>query len=520
MELTRSDGSTYRVPLAKARTEAVQFTVSEFAVALTTSQYFAKSTVDKALALCDDLPAVWAALNRGEISEYRARMITDEVACLDPDTATTVADEILPAAPGYTPAELKAALRHAVLKADPDAAFQRYAKALKNRRVTTRIDQDAMAWFSAYLTGAEMTRLMAIIDAHARAMPEDNGTLDNRRADALIGLVERGSALTNTPPPVTPQAATPEPATPQTGTPEPATSQAGTPEPAAPDTAATEPTDTEPSDTEPTDRTAEETDIPADQRPDRVDPLADSTVDPFQQQLTAQGEPVPTGTRLPEGNPFPGAIFGLKPNINVPHVSVPHVSVNVTIGAGTLLGLDNEPGYLAGYGHIPAPLSRHLAADATWRRMITDPASGTLLDLGHTTYKPSQRLREHVQERDQTCRYPGCQRKARGCDIDHATPWPIGTTSKDNLHCLCSYHHKLKTRGGWNAHLQPDGTCLWTSPTGRQWITRPPKPGGICPPTEAKPAPTIPSRTELLRDIAGLRPPGNTPQSTAGEPPF
>jgi hypothetical protein len=168
--------------------------------------------------------------------------------------------------------------------------------------------------------------------------------------------------------------------------------------------------------------------------------------------------------------------------------------------------------------HNPAQIAREKAADGTWRRMLTDPASGALLDLGHTRYPPTAPFREHIQERDQTCRFPGCQRKATACEIDHVIPWPTGTTSKDNLASLCNFHHRLKTFGGWKIKLDPDGTCTWTSPTGRQHLTKPPPPGGISPPTQSLPAPTIPSRRTKLRNIAGLHAYNTT--ETAGEPPF
>jgi hypothetical protein len=153
--------------------------------------------------------------------------------------------------------------------------------------------------------------------------------------------------------------------------------------------------------------------------------------------------------------------------------------------------------------------------------MITDPVSGALLDLGHTRYAPSNPLKKHVQERDQTCRFPGCDRTARICEIDHATPWPTGKTSKDNNLCLCHYHHRLKTIGNWKLRLDTNGNCTWTSPTGRQFITKPPPPGGSPPPTHALPAPTIPSKRTLLQNITGLPTENNTTDnSTAGQPPF
>jgi hypothetical protein len=454
MELTRQDGSTYRMSLAQAREQAVAFTAADFAPVLKMTQGFAKTKVEEAIAMFNDRPEVWASLNRGEISAYHARIITEEVACLDPDHATEVVNDHLVAARGKTPAQLRYALRRAVLKADPEAAMRRYQQARKKRRVTTRIADDAMGWFSAFLTAPEMIEMMGTVDAYARMLPADEDrTLDNRRADALIGLIRRGGGLHPT------SEATP-----------PATAS-------------------------------------ADEQPEEGGEPTD-TVGPFEEQLAAEGEAVPADTHLPEGVPFPGISFGLKPNVDV----------RVIIAADTLLGWDNEPGYLDGCGPIPAQMARELAAGGTLRRMLTEPGSGALLDLGRTRYPPSAPLKEFIQERDQTCRFPGCQRKAVSCEIDHVIPWPAGTTSRDNLASLCSFHHRLKTFGGWKLRLDPDGTCTWTSPTGRQHLTKPPPPGGISPPTQSLPAPTIPSRRTKLRNIAGLHA-YNTTQS-AGEPPF
>ncbi len=82
------------------------------------------------------------------------------------------------------------------------------------------------------------------------------------------------------------------------------------------------------------------------------------------------------------------------------------VAVNVTIDLPALLGLQHNPAELAGYGPIAAPLARALAADGRWRRMILDPQTGALLDLGHSRYRPSQALSRYVKTRDRTCVFP------------------------------------------------------------------------------------------------------------------
>ncbi len=88
-------------------------------------------------------------------------------------------------------------------------------------------------------------------------------------------------------------------------------------------------------------------------------------------------------------------------------------AVHVTIDLPTLLGLQDNPAHLAGYGPMPADLARALAADGRWRRMILDPQTGELLDLGHTSYQPSAELARFVKARDSSCYFPTCSRPSR-----------------------------------------------------------------------------------------------------------
>jgi hypothetical protein len=152
-----------------------------------------------------------------------------------------------------------------------------------------------------------------------------------------------------------------------------------------------------------------------------------------------------------------------------------HVHVNVTVGLDVLAGLSDAPGELAGCGPIPAELARRLAAhpDATWRRLVVDPLSGTLLDVGHQTYRPPAGLDRFVRLRDSSCRFPGCRRTALKGDLDHGVPWPAGPTAASNLAALCRRHHRLKTRGRWRLLHRPDGVLLWCSPGGRRYLTFP-----------------------------------------------
>ena len=146
------------------------------------------------------------------------------------------------------------------------------------------------------------------------------------------------------------------------------------------------------------------------------------------------------------------------------------ITVNVTVDLPTLLGLAENPGQLAGYGAIPASLARSLASDSRWRRFITDPTTGALLDFGRESYEPPQPLVDFLLARDRTCRFPGCRAPAHLSDIDHAKSWESGgATSAENLGALCRRHHRLKTHGGWKLESFLDGSCVWTSPHGKKY---------------------------------------------------
>ena len=144
------------------------------------------------------------------------------------------------------------------------------------------------------------------------------------------------------------------------------------------------------------------------------------------------------------------------------------ITVNVTIDLPTLLGLAENPGQLAGYGAIPASVARTLASDGKWRRFVTDPQTGALLDYGRNIYEPPQALIDFLIARDRTCRFPGCRAPATLSDIDHAQSWESGgETNLENLGALCRRHHQLKTHNGWKLISNSDGSCQWTSPAGK-----------------------------------------------------
>ncbi|MCU1697511.1 MAG: hypothetical protein JWR34_3574, partial [Mycobacterium sp.] len=129
---------------------------------------------------------------------------------------------------------------------------------------------------------------------------------------------------------------------------------------------------------------------------------------------------------------------------------------------------------IAGGGIVPTPLLAELVRLGAPVRPVPNPA-----DLcSEPRYRPSTKLARFVRNRDQTCCFPGCDRPAERCDLDHTTPHgPGGLTHPGNIKALCRKHHLLKTfwigPTGWTDHQLSDGTIVWISPTGHRY-TRPP----------------------------------------------
>jgi Domain of unknown function (DUF222) len=167
----------------------------------------------------------------------------------------------------------------------------------------------------------------------------------------------------------------------------------------------------------------------------------------------------------------------------------PQVQIQVVVPADTLLGEGAEPGFIPGIGTVTAGEACELAGvggpaghdadqqQVTWRRLLTDPDSGVLLDVAERQYRPSRALDRAVRSRDVTCRFPGCRRAAltagTGTDLDHTIPWPEGPTAAANLATLCRHHHRVKHSPGWSVEHRPDGVLEWTTPVGRRFTTEP-----------------------------------------------
>jgi hypothetical protein len=182
--------------------------------------------------------------------------------------------------------------------------------------------------------------------------------------------------------------------------------------------------------------------------------------------------PEPSPPAVPDvEDPAPGAAPDVD-DVEPRAASAPGDAEAAKSDAAPLVFCPAPPAFVIGGGVMPALLLAATLERATVRE-IRHPGDAP----PEPHYRPSRALADFVRCRDLTCRWPGCDKPAYDCDIDHTVPWPVGPTHASNMKCYCRFHHLLKTfyceLGGWRERQLPDGTLILTAPTGHTYTTKP-----------------------------------------------
>lgn len=417
----------------------------ELAMRLAWSRKAAGRLVRDGRALENELLLAAEAVRDGRLDTMRLRVLTDRLHDRPGELAWAVQERVLPAAAMRTPAQLGADIDRALLDVDPLDAADRLARAVAQRHVChPRRLPDGMAGIWAVVPAADAAYVDATLEATARAARAlgDPRNLDQLRADTFVDTLTGRALLAGA-------AGAAAVATPTVGdvlTPMPGESGASV-------------------------RTPGNASHPA---PDDggTSPAGGSAPDDRHRGAPDDNASTPP-TAPPRGSPA---------------IRLPKVRVNVTVALSTLMGLDDRPAELAGFGPISATQARALAAGGVWRRLVTDPLSGRVLDVGRTRYRPPKPLAEHVVTRDGVCDAPGCSTPAHRCDLDHTTEYrgtpangapTNGTTSADNLGPLSARCHRLKTDGGFVLTQPQPGVFEWRTPAGLRYRVVPGEHGRV-----------------------------------------
>ncbi len=164
------------------------------------------------------------------------------------------------------------------------------------------------------------------------------------------------------------------------------------------------------------------------------------------------------------------------------------IAVNLVMSDRSLLGGENSPAVVEGYGPIPAEVARKLVtaaatdarSKAALRRLYRHPKSGALAAMESRSRSFPKALATFIGLRDQTCRTPYCD--APISHRDHAVPRSRGgPTHVVNGLGMCERCNYDKEAPGWRVTARHENgvhTAEFVTPTGRHYhSTAPPPPG-------------------------------------------
>jgi Domain of unknown function (DUF222) len=406
--------------------DAAEFVTCEAEAALTLTSMAAGNLMHIARSLTERLPATLAALTDGRIDIAKARVICDGTHMTSPGVPEFVENAVLPLAPTRTTGWLRAAVRKAVVVADPDAFEDKRQNAEASARVELwQTPDDTANLAGCDLPLGEASRAFNRITAIATALKTDG---DPRPLDFVRALVFQALLLGQDPFLGVVLDLPPDPANVPTED-ESEGSGGGNPG-------------------------------------HQSGPVADT-------QTRARAK-TPARTAAANAN----ALAKIQAEVD----AEAELAADRRVAAALTQALrETLTDTLAGV--TKAQERVWLIAEAAHRIRDTLTALKTPGCTTHTTddgqtahghngYRPPAGMRRAVQARDQRCMFPSCRRPAIQCDLDHTIAHHLGGPScACNLAALCRHHHRCKGSGGWTLIQIWPGVLLWITPTAHWYLT-------------------------------------------------
>ncbi|WAH98561.1 HNH endonuclease [Arthrobacter sp. MMS18-M83] len=143
-----------------------------------------------AKALVTEMPRTLAALDTGQLNEWRATLLVKETACLATEDRCAVDEELAADTGTFDGAgdrTITAAARTAAYRRDPRSVTQRASHAATERHVSLRPAPDTMTYLTALLPVAQGVAVHAALSRHADTLRNagDARTRDQIMADTL-----------------------------------------------------------------------------------------------------------------------------------------------------------------------------------------------------------------------------------------------------------------------------------------------------------------------------------------------
>jgi Domain of unknown function (DUF222) len=437
-----------------------EFTSRELGAALGVSAGDAEEILGLAHTLEVHLPGTKEAMRAGIVNHDKAQIIAWATALLDPEEARAAEAIVLDRAGSLTPAQLRAAIRRAVMEVNPDKARQRREHMARRTRVERWAEDSGNAGLAGReLPPAEVLAADQRVTAWAKELRKAglDGTMDQLRArafmDLLLGTDSRPLSTEG-----------------ETGRPEPPVPAPGGPLGGViPPGFAGRVTLTAPAITL--------LDLAA--RPGEMAGIG--PIDPdLARDLASAAARNPRSTWCVTVTDSQGHAIGHgcarpAPATSRKHRHKPDVPTGPDPPGGPRFTFTpaDQPGPPGGYG--------------TWRFSTGIPGQRDLLiesgpmptencDHRHEArgHDPGVMLRHLTHVRYATCTGPTCRRPSSRADFEHNIPYEAGgRTCLCNGNPKCRFDHRLKQDPRWKAEQLPNGEIRWTTPAGRQYVTEP-----------------------------------------------
>jgi hypothetical protein len=140
------------------------------------------------------MPHTYAALRTGQISEWRATLLTRETACLTAADRTAVDTELAGRLGSMGDKETAAAAARIAQRIDSASCARRHRKATTERRVSIRPAPDTMTYLTALLPVAQGVAVYAALTRHADTTYDDPRSRSQLMADELVHRITQHPA--------------------------------------------------------------------------------------------------------------------------------------------------------------------------------------------------------------------------------------------------------------------------------------------------------------------------------------
>ncbi len=171
---------------------AIRAAVADLSVRLNLAENTVRSYGLTANTLRRSLPSIWAWFREGEIHTQNAREAASIVVTLPDQLHSSFESLVIEHAKALAPSAFRAKAKAVAERLQASTLDERHMAAREERRVSSELDRDGMAWLNIYLPIEDLAKIEANVDniAFGKLMaPDESRTMRQLRVDTMVDLL-------------------------------------------------------------------------------------------------------------------------------------------------------------------------------------------------------------------------------------------------------------------------------------------------------------------------------------------